>query len=226
MTTLLELYSKYDSLLDVEYPSDKNSYHTYIEDVYENYLKTYRNKKINLLEIGVSWGGSIRLWNDYFKYAKIYGVDNFSCGDEYRNKSIDLIDGEKKRVTIIEGNAYSPDVVDQLPDLDVVIDNGPHTTFSQMECIKNYLPKLKVGGIMFIEDIVVDFKYTYSDDELVEHPNVRPLIDEIPGDEYQYKIFDLRKNAANRVDNPVEGRGGNVILAIMPIEVDPEIVPE
>lgn len=219
MTTLLELYSKYDSSKDIEYPSDKNSYHTYIEDVYEEYLTPYRNKKINVLEIGVSWSGSIRLWNDYFKYAKIYGVDNFSCGLEYRNKSIDLINGEKKRVTIIEGNAYSPEVSDKLPEFDVIIDDGPHTVFSQSECIKLYLPKLKSGGIMFIEDIVVDYQYTYVDDGLVNHPNIKPLIEEIPGEKYQYKIFDLRKNAANRVDNPDEGRGDNVILAIMPIEV-------
>jgi cephalosporin hydroxylase len=219
MTTLLELYSKYDSSLDVEYPSDKNSYHTYIEDVYEEYLEPYRNKKINILEIGVSWGGSIRLWNDYFKYAKVYGIDNFSCGGEYRNKSIDLIEGKLKRVNIVEDNAYSPDIVDQLPDFDVIIDDGPHTTFSQKEFIRLYLPKLKSGGIMFIEDIVVDFQYSYVDDELCDHPNISPLIEEIPESDYQYKIFDLRKNAANRIDNPVEGRGDNVILAIMPIEI-------
>jgi cephalosporin hydroxylase len=219
MTTLLELYSKYDSSLDVEYPSDKNSYHTYIEDVYEEYLKPYRNKKINLLEIGVSWSGSIRLWNDYFRYAKVYGVDNFSCGNQYRDKSIDLIEGKKKRVSIIEGNAYSPDVVEQLPDLDVIIDDGPHTVFSQKECIRLYLPKLKSGGIMFIEDIVVDFQYSYIDDELENHPNIRPLIDEIPEFKYEYEIFDLRRNAADRVDNPAEGRGDNVILAIRPVGV-------
>jgi len=80
MKTLLELFQKYNNYEDVEYPSDKNSYHSYIEDVYEEYFSQYKNKKINLLEIGVAFSGSIRLWNDYFKNAKIYGIDNFSCG--------------------------------------------------------------------------------------------------------------------------------------------------
>jgi len=101
MKTLLELFQKYNNYEDVEYPSDKNSYHSYIEDVYEEYFSPYRNKKINLLEIGVSFSGSIRLWKDYFKNAQIYGIDNFSCGEDYKNKSQDLISGLVKNIKII-----------------------------------------------------------------------------------------------------------------------------
>lgn len=205
--TLLELYQNYNSLLDVEYPSDKNSYHTYIEDVYEEYLKPYRNKKINLLEIGVAWSGSIRLWRDYFKYANIFGVDNFSCGDSFRNKSLDLINGEVKKVSIIEANAYLKETADNLPEFDIIIDDGPHNLYSQQMAIELYLPKLKSGGIMFIEDIPVDFEYDLEEDDLELHPLISPLLNKIPNSKYEYKVFDLR-------NNPSEKRGDNVILAI------------
>jgi hypothetical protein len=211
---LIELYQNYNSFNDVTYKSDKNSYHTYIDDVYEEYLKPYRNKKINVLEIGVAYSGSIRLWLDYFKYAKIYGVDNFSCGPEFRNHSIDLINGEVKRVNIIEGNAYTQEIVDTLPDCDIIIDDGPHSLYAQQQAIELYLPKLKEGGTMFIEDIPIDFDTDLSGDDLENHSWMVNLLEKIPNEKYSYQIFDLRKNAANLGDNPSEGRGDNIILAI------------
>lgn len=217
MTTLLELFQQYDSFEEVEYPSDKNSYHSYIEDVYEEYFSTYRNKKINLLEIGVSYSGSIRLWNDYFKNATIYGVDNFSCGQDHKNKSLDLIDGKYENIKIFAEDAYTKETADLLPSFDLIIDDGPHTLDTQIKAINLYLSKLKKTGVMFIEDIPVDFEYDYEGDELENHPWISSLIEQIPDQKYEYKIFDLRKNVASKGGNPPEGRGDNVILAIKPL---------
>jgi hypothetical protein len=217
MKTLLELFQKYNNYEDVEYPSDKNSYHSYIEDVYEEYFAPYRNKKINLLEIGVSFSGSIRLWNDYFKNAQIYGADNFSCGEDHKNKSQDLISGSIKNIKIICDDAYDNNISHDLPEFDIIIDDGPHTLFTQMKCIEIYLPKLKSDGIMFIEDIIIDFDYDYERDDLAQHPSMKKLIEKIPDNKYEYKIFDLRKNVIGRQGIPEQGRGDNVILAIKPL---------
>lgn len=217
MKTLLELFQKYDNYQDVDYPSDKNSYHSYIEDVYEEYFSPYRNKKINLLEIGVSYSGSIRLWNEYFKSANIYGIDNFSCGSDHKSKSQDLIDGKIENIKIICKNAYEKSASEDLPQFDIVIDDGPHTLSTQLKCIEIYLSKLKPDGIMFIEDIVIDYEYDYEGDDLDKHPTMRSLLDKIPDGKYEYKIFDLRKNVIGREGIPKEGRGDNVILAIKPL---------
>lgn len=217
MKTLLELFEQYNNYNEVEYPSDKNSYHSYIEDVYEEYFSPYRNRKINLLEIGVAFSGSIRLWNDYFKNAQIYGIDNFSSGQEYKDKSQDLIGGEIPNIKIICDDAYTESTISDLPKFDIIIDDGPHTLDSQVKCIELYLSKLKSKGIMFIEDIVIDFQYEYEGDNLSEHPTMKALIEKIPDEKYQYKIFDLRKNVVGRLGIPSEGRGDNVILAIKSI---------
>jgi len=214
MKTLLELFQKYNNYNEVEYPSDKNSYHSYIEDVYEEYFAEYRNKKINLLEIGVSYSGSIRLWNEYFEDANIYGIDNFSCGQDHRNRSQDLIDGKIRNIKIITKNAYEKSALEDLPQFDIIIDDGPHTLDTQLKCIELYLSKLKPGGIMFIEDIVIDFEYDYEGDNLDKHPTMERLLDIIPAKKYEYKIFDLRKSVVGREGIPKEGRGDNVILAI------------
>lgn len=210
MKTLLELFKKYNNYENVDYPSDKNSYHSYIEDVYEEYFSTYRNEKINLLEIGVAHSGSIRLWNDYFKDAQIYGIDNFSCGEEIKNKSEDLIDGKLKNVKIICDDAYAENISGKLPDFDIIIDDGPHTYESQILAIRYYLPKLKPGGYMFVEDIPIDWDYDLYDDDLQNHPWMVGLINEILKG-YHYKILDLRRSP-NLVTT--SERGDNVVLVI------------
>ena len=218
MSTLLELYEKYSTYNpDAKYITDKNSYHSYIEDVYQQFFEEYKNKKINLLEIGVAYSGSIRLWKDYFKKGTIYGIDPFLVNAEAKECAWDLVENPVDGIEIIVGDAYSKTVVEDLPQFDFIIDDGPHTVESQVECVKLYLPKLKKNGVLFIEDLIIDFEYDYEGDELVNHPVIEKILSYVPDEEYQYKIFDMRKNVIGRKDVGPEGRGDNVILAITPV---------
>ena len=64
-----------------KYPSSKNV--TGFLEIYENYFKELKEKKINILEIGVENGDSLRIWRDYFRKANICGLDivkkNYLC---------------------------------------------------------------------------------------------------------------------------------------------------
>ena len=83
METLLDLFEKYSTYNpDAKYITDKNSYHSYIEDVYDQFFAPSRNKKIKLLEIGVAYSGSVRLWKDYFVNGEIYGIDPLQNNSE------------------------------------------------------------------------------------------------------------------------------------------------
>ena len=55
-----------------EYDTDKG--HNYIR-YYEGFFEIFRNNYINLLELGMHTGGSIKMWRDYFPYARCFGVD-------------------------------------------------------------------------------------------------------------------------------------------------------
>jgi len=45
-------------------------------EIYERHLKHLKDTKINLLEIGISHGGSLQMWDHYFNgNAMIYAVD-------------------------------------------------------------------------------------------------------------------------------------------------------
>ena len=72
MNTLSEVYKNSCELAIAEgmeqHGSDKGTHHSYI-DVYESLFLKYKDKKINLLEIGVNRGYSLYTWKNYFVNA-------------------------------------------------------------------------------------------------------------------------------------------------------------
>ena len=72
---------------------------------------------------------------------------------------------DNDRFTYANCDAYDPGNVEEVkkvfPDgFDIIFDDGPHTVESQKKCIEYYLPILKDGGTMFVEDVqkVEDFE--------------------------------------------------------------------
>jgi len=130
---------------EINTSSDKERAHKYCSNFYDNALAKYKDKPINLFEIGIDSGGSIRMWREYFTQAKIYCMDINQGAVGFVN-DID--------VTALVGNAYDPTVIDTLPNFDIVIDDGPHTEESQLKCLDLYIPKLNTGGMLVIEDIL------------------------------------------------------------------------
>ena len=53
--------------IGLKYPTNKNNYG--FLNIYEKYFHFFREKKINILEIGVEKGDSLRLWREYFVNA-------------------------------------------------------------------------------------------------------------------------------------------------------------
>lgn len=76
-----DLMNKFGSTGDLAqlYSSEGDSivhkWHHYIT-IYERYFEKYRGQKIRFLEIGVSKGGSLRMWREYFSpEAIVFGID-------------------------------------------------------------------------------------------------------------------------------------------------------
>lgn len=161
--------------------TDKNTCHSYIENVYEKEFETYREKEIDLLEIGIETGGSLKLWKEYFLNSKsIIGVDisDEKIYQRYRN-----IDG----VAMHFDDAYDEKFCGKLGQFDIIIDDGPHTLESQLRSIELYLPKLKQNGIFVIEDI----QSTEWFDSLIDKS--KKVCESIDNDfEYTVECIDLR----------------------------------
>ena len=128
--------------------TDKGTYHSYIQNYYTNIFSNIRNEDIKILEIGVLDGKSIKFWNDWFINAEIIGMD-------INTKSKPFIDANG--YTVLWEDAYTKQGVSNFEDnyFDFIIDDGPHTLESQLECVRLYLPKLKKGGKIIIEEILV-----------------------------------------------------------------------
>ena len=132
--------------LDIE--TDKNTSHTYT-GVYHDLFKDIRLKKMNVLEIGILSGGSLVLWDEYFPYSTIFGIDI----------KFDLVQYGQDRPSInfIKGNAYDEQTIETFKVnnilFDIIIDDGPHTLESQILCAEKYSQLLTENGIMVIEDV-------------------------------------------------------------------------
>jgi cephalosporin hydroxylase len=180
MKKLSNILESDPELNNPETGTDKNTIHSYVKDFYENEFLKFQNKNINLLEIGIYHGGSMLLWSEYFNNASIYGIDitNSNILERYK---------DTKNTKQIFTNAYDCDFANSLPDFDIIIDDGPHTIESQIDCINIYLPKLKEGGVLIIEDIQY---YDYF-----------ATLDKITPDKYKNNIQHLDLRASGRFDN-------------------------
>jgi len=146
METLQKIYSKHGLEGDVGH-ADKGNLHSYIP-VYEELLKPYRESG-TILEIGLAFGHSVRMWDEYFgKDAKIYGADI--------NVVFEVNEFKAPRVTILEADATKPEFLDKLGDakFDVVIDDGSHLSSDQVATFNLLRSRMNPGGIYIVEDIL------------------------------------------------------------------------
>jgi hypothetical protein len=146
--SLKELYHSQDrsDKLGILY-TDKGGEHSYIEDYYDKEFTPKKSCYLNILEIGIYRGGSLRLWLDWFHNLNLWGIDN--------EKKYFLGEINDPRCQIIFEDAYCKESSERFEGgfFDYIIDDGPHTTESHLELIRYWTPKLKKGGKFIIEDL-------------------------------------------------------------------------
>ena len=137
---------------------------------YSQHLHSLRNlETINMLEIGVSAGGSSRLWYDVFGAALRYtGVDiNPACAqftDAALN--IEIIIGSQLNKTFLGVicQNYGP--------FDVVIDDGGHTSQMIITSFEILWPCMRNSGIYVIEDLHSMWMWKGNEDMTVDGQDV------------------------------------------------------
>ncbi len=120
---------------------------------YQKHFERLRNRRLNLLEIGVGGqenpkigGHSLRMWKDYFPNANIYGLDI------YDKSSL-----EEPRIRIFRGSQADTHLLKQIVSetgrLDIVIDDGSHINEHVITAFQTLFPLLADDGIYAIEDL-------------------------------------------------------------------------
>jgi len=149
--------------LAIIYNTDKWGSHYYTPH-YQKHFKTFKYKKIKLLEIGVGGydlpnkgGNSLRMWKRYFPFGKIFSLDIY-------DKSLQ----EEKRIKIFQGSqidyTFLNDVVKKIGQIDIIIDDGSHINEHVIKSFKYLFPKLKEGGIYVIEDTQTSYWSDFGGD--------------------------------------------------------------
>lgn len=179
--TLIELLSKNKNYSFNSDPgTDKESQHYYVSSFYDRAFLPYKEKEVNVLEIGINTGGSLLLWKDYFTKGKIFGVDVNNC----LSRPIE----EFSKIYISFEDGYTQNYINKTPGFDIIIDDGPHTLHSQIQCLNLFLPKLKTNGLLVIEDIE-DIEYIKEFNKIISKLSYS-VKTEIVDTREQYNQFD------------------------------------
>lgn len=162
-------------------------------DIYEKYFCKYIGKELNILEIGISHGGSLQLWKKYFgDKVNVYAIDiNSEC------KKL-----EEERVKIFIGSQsdglFLQEVLSELPELDIILDDGGHTMNQQIVSFENLYMKVKEEGLYIVEDTHTSYWHEFHGgikkaNSFIEYS--KNLIDSL----YQGHIDDKRKIVINEI---------------------------
>ena len=132
--------------------TDKNTLHSYLP-LYQKLLGKKKLTSKNILEIGIFNGGSIKLCNDYFTNATIYGLDIINIDNVW-----DGIKNKDRIILYTSTDAYNEDFFktnffDKNIKFDFMLDDGPHTLESMKQFIKLYSQIMADDGILIIEDV-------------------------------------------------------------------------
>lgn len=143
-----------------------DKWHNYFPIYYKHFAK-FKNSPVNILEIGVDKGGSLKMWKEFFgDKAQIFGVDILEDCKKYQ----DIENG----IHIIIGDQSDPrfwqKTIPTLPKIDILIDDGGHMTKQQIVTFNECYDKISDDGIYLVEDLhtnywkaFVDTKVTFID---------------------------------------------------------------
>ena len=162
ISLLIEPQHSFPTLTNLadRFNTDKNRHtgnrHAYAR-VYDRLLSSRRLSMRGLMEIGLcrtaaegsqSETPSVSLWQSYFPYAQVIGVDltDFSQLNNDRFKSF-VCDQSKL------GDLRSVAAKLEPGSLDVIIDDGSHASFDEQLTLREFFPLLAAGGWYFIEDL-------------------------------------------------------------------------
>ncbi len=139
--------------LAIKYESDKQAKngHGYTF-YYEKYLGSLVNEKMNILELGVREGYSLKMWCEYFRNSMIWGIDN-----DIEKKCPKSFEEDRIRFFKCDQNdelTFSK-IHEESGDFDIIIDDASHISPYTIKSLQILYPYLKNGGYYIIEDLHV-----------------------------------------------------------------------
>ena len=139
--------------------NDKRLIHKWLHyfEIYDNHFSRFRDKDVVILEIGVSQGGSLQMWKDYFgPKAKIYGIDIDPRCKEFEEENIKIFIGSQSDRNFLR------QIKSQIPKFDILIDDGGHTMKQQIISYEELFDHIKDDGVYLCEDLHTSYWLTHG----------------------------------------------------------------
>jgi len=158
--------------LGEKYRTDKATFHKYC-DFYQQHLPP-RTNKLNLLEIGVKDGASLRMWSEWFvnPLSNIVGID-INPPIPHHNEDFIVYQMDATDLVALYG-------LTKRNHFNIVIDDGSHMTSHQQKTFFYFVADMLPGDIYIIEDIHTSDWPQYRDTEIDTETFVRQLVGRWP----------------------------------------------
>ena len=126
-------------------------------EIYDKHFSRFRGREVNILEFGVSHGGSLQMWKHYFgDKTTVWGVDI-----EPRCKTLEE-DGIKIKIGDQADKTFLKTLKDEIPRIDILIDDGGHTMEQQINTFEVLYPAIDSSGVYLCEDLHTSYFQEYG----------------------------------------------------------------
>jgi len=137
--------------LGFKFNTDKVGVHTFngrnFLDIYERHFDYLKDDHINIMELGILNGSSLKVWKDYFKNGNIVGVDIDPSRKSLEENRIEVYIGSQDSVALSENIKQK-----YIEGFDIIIDDASHINTLTIKSFDLYFPMIKPGGHYVIED--------------------------------------------------------------------------
>lgn len=168
--------------LGIKYGTDK-SVHTFKGktycDIYDKHFQSIRETVRVFVEIGVRDGASLRMFEEYFPNATLYGIDIDPRCRQFETQRTHILIGDQNDDTFLQ------ELRDRIGPYDILIDDGSHITNHQIKTFDILYRNLNPEGFYVIEDL----RNSYEESG-INSLNLRTIW---PGMQYN-KVSDSLKN--------------------------------
>lgn len=117
-------------------------------EIYNRHFSHFRGTDVHIVEFGVSQGGSLQMWKEYFgPNCKIYGVDINPYCKTLEEDQIEIYIGNQ------EDRKFLRSLVKKIPRIDILIDDGGHTMKQLINTFEELFTHIDKNGVYLAEDL-------------------------------------------------------------------------
>ena len=153
--------------------------------IYDFYFNPFKKKKINILEIGIDTGNSLRFWKNYFsKKSNIIGLDIKKYN--FKDKNIFTFQGRQEDIFFLS------QITKKFKKFDIIIDDGSHNCKDIIKSFNYFFNYLNNDGIYIVEDLQTSYfpRYSGSRINLKKNHTTMNFLKNLT-DSINYEHFDL-----------------------------------